>query len=702
MRAPEVQQALAEVARGVEGGQGPVAFILPDGVARTMLLEAPAGVAPREFARYRITPGLPYAPEEALVDVLPVEGGRVLAAAVRRSVVEGYEAAAAAAGLDIERLDLSPLAALSALARGRAAPPRPSTSSSAITPCPWPRGTVVSCASSAAACATPERASRLARARGGPYGRPGRQRRPASDPRRGAGGDRSHARLGGRGTRDGAGLARRRLAARRGGRAGLARGRARVSAMRTAVRDFSSRPRRRPPQPVDVGLLGIGVFTLILASYATGTSWAEFKRARQHVADVRRETEAGQARLRTLEARSAPTAALANQALLSSDAAPPRLLSDLAALLPPDVKLDSLALAYGDGIGMQMQVSAKGGRCLRGVPAEPGGLAPVRGGDSGRRGAGRRPSTASIQRPLPRRGAVIARWIAAGLLVAAVVLYAAVAVPTQRQAAAAADEYRRARDDARDVRSRLARLERRDAVHTRAAAAVAGATPGETVRVVRRSVVQTLQDAGVSGVRLSVTPGRPPFAARVRLSASGPFPEVHGPDGADRAAGNGGRARARAAFAARHGVALDLDGVTLGPGHEGARPPPDRGGGPRPDVPAADGAARTRPTVRPSAHASHAPPATRASPRPRRPRCATCSSTSDGDQPPGARAAVAAAGPGRRHPRARAVAVAARAAGRAPPPRGADEGGAGRRGGHDRPRGRRVRRRLHGRVDRRG
>jgi hypothetical protein len=117
VRRPEVQQALAEVAARVEGGRGPITFILPDGVARTMLLEVPAGVAPREFARYRITPGLPYAPEEALVDVLPVEGGRVLAAAVRRSVVEGYEAAAAAAGLDLERLDLSPLAALSALAR---------------------------------------------------------------------------------------------------------------------------------------------------------------------------------------------------------------------------------------------------------------------------------------------------------------------------------------------------------------------------------------------------------------------------------------------------------------------------------------------------------------------------------------------------------------------------------------------------------
>jgi len=117
VRAAEVQRAFAEVAGGLDGGRGPVSLILPGGVARTALLEVAAGVTAREFARYRITPGLPYPPDEALVDVLPVDGGRVLAAAVRRSVVEGYEAAAAAAGLDVERLDLAPLAALSALAR---------------------------------------------------------------------------------------------------------------------------------------------------------------------------------------------------------------------------------------------------------------------------------------------------------------------------------------------------------------------------------------------------------------------------------------------------------------------------------------------------------------------------------------------------------------------------------------------------------
>ena len=124
------------------------------------------------------------------------------------------------------------------------------------------------------------------------------------------------------------------------------------------MRDFSSRPRRSAPEPVDVGLFGIGVLTLLVASYATGTSWADFKRARQH---VRRETEAGQARLRTLETRSAPTAALATQALLSSDVPPPRLLAELSRLMPPDVKLDSVSLAYGEGIEVRLQVTARAG-----------------------------------------------------------------------------------------------------------------------------------------------------------------------------------------------------------------------------------------------------------------------------------------------------------------------------------------------------
>jgi hypothetical protein len=116
-RPDEVREALGTLVRALGGVRGAVTLVLPNGVARVLLLEAPGDVPARQFARYRLAPGLMYPPDEAIIDVLPLTGGRVLAAAVRRSVVEGYEAAAQAAGLDHERLDLAPLAAAAALLR---------------------------------------------------------------------------------------------------------------------------------------------------------------------------------------------------------------------------------------------------------------------------------------------------------------------------------------------------------------------------------------------------------------------------------------------------------------------------------------------------------------------------------------------------------------------------------------------------------
>jgi hypothetical protein len=157
------------------------------------------------------------------------------------------------------------------------------------------------------------------------------------------------------------------------------------------------------------------------------------------------------------------------------------------------------------------------------------------------------------------------RWVAAALLLAGALLYAAVAVPMRRQAVAAAEEYRQARDEARDIRARLQRLERRDAAHARAATALAGAaTPGDTVRAVRRSMVQTLHGARVSGVRLGVVPGRAPYAARVRLTAGGPFAEVVALTGRIARPETGiVLERVRLLPQGQH-LTLDLEGVTLG------------------------------------------------------------------------------------------------------------------------------------------
>jgi hypothetical protein len=120
LRPDEVRDALARVAGavGIEGGEACV--VLPDGVARLALLQVPADAEPERFARFKMAGSLSYPVEEAVVDVLPVGGQRVLAAAVRRSVVEGYEQVVRAAGVAQGRVDLAPLAAVAALARAGA------------------------------------------------------------------------------------------------------------------------------------------------------------------------------------------------------------------------------------------------------------------------------------------------------------------------------------------------------------------------------------------------------------------------------------------------------------------------------------------------------------------------------------------------------------------------------------------------------
>jgi len=115
-RVDVVRAALVRLAAEI-GPAGAVTLVLPDGTGRAAILEAPPGVVVAEFARFRLAAGLPYPGHEAVVDVLPLDGRRALAVAVRRSVVEGYESVASAAGLAPERVELAPVAALEGLRR---------------------------------------------------------------------------------------------------------------------------------------------------------------------------------------------------------------------------------------------------------------------------------------------------------------------------------------------------------------------------------------------------------------------------------------------------------------------------------------------------------------------------------------------------------------------------------------------------------
>jgi hypothetical protein len=110
---PVLEALVREI--GVVGASA--TLILPDGIARVAVLDPPAGVEPAAFARYRLGAGLPYPAAEAIVDFLRLDARRVLAVAVRRTVVEPYEAMARSVGLDVERVLLSPVAAFEGLRR---------------------------------------------------------------------------------------------------------------------------------------------------------------------------------------------------------------------------------------------------------------------------------------------------------------------------------------------------------------------------------------------------------------------------------------------------------------------------------------------------------------------------------------------------------------------------------------------------------
>jgi hypothetical protein len=132
------------------------------------------------------------------------------------------------------------------------------------------------------------------------------------------------------------------------------------------------------------------------------------------------------------------------------------------------------------------------------------------------------------------------RALALVLVAAAAAVHLLLTVPLQRQAGADGDEYRRQREQRRQAQARLARLERGETLRRQAAAVLAGGSPEDTVRRVRRSLIGSLEGAPVSNVRLSVRPGlREQVAAAVTLNAEGGFGDVVRLSGQVARAGSG-------------------------------------------------------------------------------------------------------------------------------------------------------------------
>ena len=121
-----------------------------------------------------------------------------------------------------------------------------------------------------------------------------------------------------------------------------------------------------------------------------------------------------------------------------------------------------------------------------------------------------------------------ARLLAAGLLLAAAALWAFGGRPLRQETLRLGDEYRRLRDERRQLESRTGGLLRAGTARRRALSALAS-SPGGALQNARRAAIQCLANAELGEVRIGVKPaklGSAAGAAQVRIQGSGSFAEV--------------------------------------------------------------------------------------------------------------------------------------------------------------------------------
>ena len=121
-----------------------------------------------------------------------------------------------------------------------------------------------------------------------------------------------------------------------------------------------------------------------------------------------------------------------------------------------------------------------------------------------------------------------ARLLAAGLLLAAAAVWAFGGRPLRQETLRLGDEYRRLRDERRQLESRTGGLLRAGTARRRALSALAS-SPGGALKNARRAAVACVAEAELGEVRIGVKPaklGSVEGAAQVRIQGSGSFAEV--------------------------------------------------------------------------------------------------------------------------------------------------------------------------------
>ena len=96
-------------------------------------------------------------------------------------------------------------------------------------------------------------------------------------------------------------------------------------------------------------LLGIASLLFLASAASASRSWAEARSSAAYLDGLRGELQQERDRLRELESKRRAGASLMTSKLaLTAEAPPARVLAQLSALLPSDVRLDSVTFQYGE------------------------------------------------------------------------------------------------------------------------------------------------------------------------------------------------------------------------------------------------------------------------------------------------------------------------------------------------------------------
>ena len=127
----------------------------------------------------------------------------------------------------------------------------------------------------------------------------------------------------------------------------------------SAAPDFRTRPRAPATALASRVALGVGAAVLLLALFGAVRATRARDDAREQAERVRREVEPLRAERRAPEGVSEHGATWRHQAELTAGAAPPRVIADLAALLPGDARMERLDLHYGDRLELDLHVETR-------------------------------------------------------------------------------------------------------------------------------------------------------------------------------------------------------------------------------------------------------------------------------------------------------------------------------------------------------